>query len=86
MTRRPRVSYDESGPRADDVRLWLLQLGAEPVVCEEGATDGLPQAPQHVGVSRSDVATLVRALTGRPSRQEAFDDHGSVESWPRGSF
>ncbi|HHU38649.1 MAG TPA: hypothetical protein GXZ45_05145 [Propionibacterium sp.] len=86
MSARPRVAFDPSGPRGADVRLWLLQSGAEPVERAEPGASGLPVAPQHDGVGRAEVVAFVHRRTGVTSREARFDDHGSAESWPRGSF
>ena len=84
MTHRSRVAYDPDGPHASAVRMWLLQLGVDPVTA--GDQDA-PQAPQRADVERDEVAAFVRGLTGRGhTRGERFDDHGSAESWPRGSY
>lgn len=83
---RPRIAYDASGPHGDQVRLWLLQLGAQPVDRGEPGASDLPTVRQRDGMTRADVATFVRELKGAPSRADAFDDHGSAEEWPRGSF
>ena len=84
---RPRVAYDPAGPAGAQVRTWLLQLGAQPVDRAEPGASGLPVAPQGDGIARADVAGFVRGLKGGGrSRGERFDDHGSVQSWPRGSF
>ena len=84
---RPRVAYDPAGPSAAQVRTWLLQLGAEPVDGAEPAASGLPVAPQGDAIARADVAGFVRGLKGGGrGRGERFDDHGSAESWPRGSY
>ncbi len=82
---RPRVAFDPAGPEAVTVRRWLLQLGAEPVAT--GTPDAAAVAPQHPGVTRRDVERCVRALTGGSrDRDERFDDHGSAQAWPRGTF
>ena len=87
MSDRVAVAWDPDGPLAADVRLWLLQLGADPVDRGSPAASGLPAAPQHAEVAREDVGHFVHGLKGTDrSRAERFDDHGSSESWPRGSY
>ena len=87
MSDRPAVSYDADGPGAELVRTWLLQLGAEPVDRAAPGASDLPSAPQHADVERAEVASFVRGLRGSErTRWERFDDHGSAENWPRGSF
>ncbi len=86
MSERPRVTYDPNQPGADSIRLWLLQLGAEPFRRAEAGASGLPQAPQHPGVTRAEVAAFVHQIKGVPTRETRFDDHGSAMNWPRGSF
>ena len=84
------------GARADVVRAWLLQSGADPV--GEGAeADGLVLTDAGASVStggpprldastapREEVAEFVRALAGR--HRHTFDDHGTPQAWPRGSY
>lgn len=86
MNHRPRVAYDPSQDQAERVRLWLLQLGAEPVDRGERGASELPRAPQGPNVTRAEVAAFVHRVKGVPTRETRFDDHGSAESWPRGSF
>lgn len=87
MTTRPRISVDTDAPNGSHVRLWLLQSGADPVEASAPDAAGLPRTPQHPGVTRDEVAGFVHALRGKGrSRTQRFDDHGSGESWPRGSF
>ncbi|MFP5415494.1 MAG: hypothetical protein ACLGHZ_01245 [Actinomycetes bacterium] len=87
MSVRPRISVDTTTEAGRLIRRWLLQLGADPVEASEPEASDLPKAPQHQGVSRDEVAALVRRLKGKGHpRGERFDDHGSVESWPRGSY
>lgn len=82
---RPRVVFDEAGPEAASVRRWLLQLGAVPVAA--GTPDADAVAPQHPGVTRSEVERCVRSVKGAVlGRAERFDDHGSAEAWPRGTY
>ena len=86
MNSRPRIAFDPAAQDAAQVRLWLLQLGTQPIDHTEPAASELPQAPQHPGVTRAEVTAFVHAIKGAPSKEERFDDHGSGESWPRGSF
>lgn len=96
MTTRPRVWLVGHGEQVAQVRRWLLEAGAQPVV------DGLdvagvvvvasspPHVPQGVPVldaaaaDRGEVADFVRRVAGRATH--LGDDHGSPASWPRGSF
>ena len=87
MTTRPRIAVDTGTVSGAQVRTWLLELGADPVDAAEPAASGLAMAPQHPGVTRAEVAQVVHGLRGTDrSRAERFDDHGSAESWPRGSY
>lgn len=95
MTTRPRVRLLGAGERAAAVRRWLLQSGAEPVgpgdaaeavvVVDAGGRveRGLPVLDAATA-PREEVADFVRALAGK--EPHAFDDHGSPEAWPRGSY
>ncbi|QIK71153.1 hypothetical protein G7070_01205 [Propioniciclava coleopterorum] len=84
---RPRVGVRLDAAGGPLVRRWLLQLGADPVDAAAPGADGLPLAPQHDGVRREDVAAFVHGLRGIERRRaERFDDHGSEQSWPRGSY
>ena len=87
MSNRVAVAWDPDGPSAEQVRLWLLQLGADPFALGGPAASGLPVAPQHAEVTRDEVAHFVHRLRGADrSRADRFDDHGSSASWPRGSY
>ena len=84
---RPRVGVRVGQANGAQVRLWLLQLGAEPVETDSGPVAGVPDAPQDADVTRAQVAAFVHGLRGiGRDRGERFDDHGSRESWPRGSY
>ena len=84
------------GARADVVRAWLLQSGADPVgEGAEAARGGRrppraaapPGGPPRLDAStapREEVAEFVRALAGR--HRHTFDDHGTPQAWPRGSY
>ena len=82
------MSVDLRAGNGAQVRLWLLQLGADPVdASHEAEAEGLPRVPQRAGVPREEVADFVHALKGNArDRAARFDDHGSGQSWPRGSF
>ncbi|HRL47751.1 MAG TPA: hypothetical protein PLK46_06650 [Propioniciclava sp.] len=87
MGERVRVGLDPQGVEAVRIRLWLLQLGAEPVDAEDATASGVPVVPQRRGIQRGEVAAFVHGLRGvATSRSDRFDDHGSAENWPRGSF
>lgn len=87
MNDRPLVGVRVDAANGPQVRMWLLQLGADPVDAEEAAASGLPVVPQHLGVRREEVAVFVRELKGvRRTCAERFDDHGSPQRWPRGSY
>lgn len=82
----------------EQVRMWLLQSGADPVtdpdddlmgvvrVAGSKASDfvavGLPELVEPK--NRTDVINFVRGLRGRDLHD--FDDHGSAQAWPRGTF
>lgn len=96
MTTRPRVLVVGVGDRDALVRSWLLECGADPVVADAdvaavvvldaAASDppaGLPVLDAR-GATREQVAEFVRRLSGRHTH--TFDDHGSPEAWPRGSY
>ncbi len=84
---RPRVGVRMAADNGEQVRLWLLQLGAEPVATDAGPVAGVPDAPQDAAVTRTQVAAFVHQLRGiARDREERFDDHGSHENWPRGSY
>lgn len=83
MNYRPQVGVRMGASNGRQVRIWLLQLGAEPVE----ARPGVPVVPQHAGVRREEVAAFVHGLKdARPADMRRRDDHGSPQSWPRGSF
>lgn len=99
MNVRPRVRIVGQGDRADTVRRWLLESGADPVtddsegvqvdaiVVAAAATSALPEGLPVLDATtgtRQQVAQFARRLAGRSSH--AFDDHGSPEKWPRGSY
>ena len=55
-------------------------------IAVELVSPGPPQLAQ-ADVERAEVASFVRGLRGSDrTRRERFDDHGSAENWPRGSF
>lgn len=96
MSERPRVLLAADVDPA--VRMWLLESGAE--VVEWGEADeagefagtvgvtipGLPSlvGPDQGALTRADVRAFVQQLRGRPDHR--FDDHGSTQAWPRGSY
>lgn len=101
MTNRPRVLVLGGGERAAVVRAWLLESGAIPVFAGDAAgvvvadaaasdADAVTAAARELPVldaataSRSEVAAFARVLAGKSAH--AFDDHGSREAWPRGSY
>lgn len=87
MGDRVQVGVDLDAADGARVRLWVLQLGGDPVPGVEARERGLPMVPQHPGVPRAEVAAFVHSLRGvAGSRGERFDDHGSGQSWPRGSY
>jgi hypothetical protein len=96
MDTRPRVRVVGEGDRADTVWNWLLDSGAHPVtgggdvggvVLASATTEAPPEdlpVLDATTATRQEVASFARRLAGRSAH--VFDDHGSPQGWPRGSY